>query len=296
VGIRPLRQHYAGKGVAPLPTTRAVDLDPGLEPWRRHRARLLDELAALTPEEWEQPTRCEAWNVREVVGHLVVVDGWWTTTLTNARDRATPTTYLDGFDPSSSTDDMVAATTTLPVAELLARHRDATDALLAVAAPFDDADWDARNESPLGHLPARFSLGHAWWDSWLHEHDILEPLGRAPEVTADELLAMTWFSLWFAGLQGGIVDDPDAVGPGPDAPIRACLAFTDLPDVALHLEVGTLADGVHVARCAPDHAPIAAGRARTLVDGMSGRAPLAPVLDALPADVGGQVARAALVF
>jgi len=296
VGIRPLRQYYAGEGVPPLATTVDPRLGLPLDAWRRHRARLTDGLAGLAPAEWDHPTRCEDWTVREVVGHLVVVDGWWPVTLATARARATPTTYLSGFDPSSSTDEMVAATTTVPVAGLLDRHRAASAAFVELVTAFTDDDWDARNESPLGHLPARCSLAHAFWDSWLHEHDIFAALGRAPDVTGDELVATTWFTLWFAGLQGGVVADPLAVGPGPDAPIRACLAFADLPGRPLHLDVGSLADGVHVGVCAPDHAPVPAGRALALVEGMSGRAPLAPVLDALPPDVAAQVARAALVF
>ena len=46
-----------------------------------------------------------------------------------------------------------------------------------------------------------------------------------------------------------------------------CLAFSDLPGTPLHLSVGTLADGVAVTRCGPDHTPVAAGRAVDLVGG-----------------------------
>ena len=87
-----------------------------------------------------------------------------------------------------------------------------------------------------------------------------------------------------AGLQGGLVDDPDAVGPGPDAPIDACLAFSDLPDAPLHLSVGTLGDGIAVTRCAPDHTPVAAGRAVDLVEGLTGRQDPVTATAALPAD------------
>jgi uncharacterized protein (TIGR03083 family) len=296
MGTRPLRQYYVRDGEAPLP----VVVDPGfglvIEPWRRHRARFLDELRALDDADWGRATRCEDWSVREVIGHLVVVDGYFPLPLTAARDRTPPTTYLAGFDPSSSTDDLVAATTSMSVGELLDQYVAVTDAMVTLVDSFAPADWDVRCESPLGHLPARFVLGHAFWDSWLHEYDILTQLDRAPAFVDDELLGATWFSLWFAGLQGGIVDDPDPVGPGPEAPIECCLRFSDLPDRALHVAVGTPADGVRVMACGPDHRPVDAGRAVDVVEGLAGRAPVTPAVDALPEDLAAQLQRAALVF
>lgn len=296
MGTRPLRQYYATAADAPLPTS----VDPGfglvIEPWRRHRARFLDELRALDDADWAHATRCEDWSVREVVGHLVVVDGWFPVTLTGARDGTPPMTLLAGFDPSSSTDDLVAATTTMSIPELLDAYVAATDAMLALVDSFAPDAWDARCESPLGHLPARFVLGHAFWDSWLHEYDILTALGRAPAIVEEELVAVTWFSLWFAGLQGGLVDDHAAVGPGPDAPIEVCLRFTDLPTSSFHVTIGTLADGVRIGACSPDHRPVDAGRAVDLVEGLAGRAPLDAAIAAVPPAVADQLARATLVF
>jgi hypothetical protein len=226
----------------------------------------------------------------------VVVDGFWPITLTGARDGAPPTTFLTGFDPSSSTDDMVAATTSTSIPELLDQYVAVTDAMVALVDSFTPEAWDAMCESPLGHLPARFILGHAFWDSWLHEYDIFTALDRAPSIEADELLAATWFSLWFAGLQGGVVADPDAVGPGPDAPIEACLDFSDLGDRAIHLSVGTPADGVRVSWCASDHDPVAAGRALDVVEGLTGRQATDAATAALPSEVAAQVRRASLIF
>lgn len=37
----------------------------------KHRLRLVSILEDLTDEQWDQPTLCEGWRVREVVGHLL---------------------------------------------------------------------------------------------------------------------------------------------------------------------------------------------------------------------------------
>jgi uncharacterized protein (TIGR03083 family) len=292
MAMRPLRQYYATADRAPLPV--ADGPDELVAPWRAHRERFLTAVRALDASDWDHGTRCSEWSVRDVVAHLVTVDGFWPLVLATARDGAAPTTYLAGFDPSRSPDEFVQATTAgVSTAELVERHVDALDALEAVVASLDAAAWNRRCESPLGHLPAQLILAHGYWDSWLHEFDIFAPLGRAPAVDHDDLVVVTWFSLVFAALQGGLVDDPDAVGPGPASPIEACLAFSDLPGQGFHFTVGTIADGVGVGPCGPDHAPGEHGRALDLVEGLTGRRPTDEAIAALPRDVAAQVRRAA---
>ncbi len=63
---------------APVP---AVDLDGDLaavadhDAWMGHARtayrRLVDDIAALGPDDWAQPTPCEGWTVRDLVGHLL---------------------------------------------------------------------------------------------------------------------------------------------------------------------------------------------------------------------------------
>jgi hypothetical protein len=292
MATRPLRQYYATDD-GPLPVVFDVGLDPLVTPWLAHRERFLGAVRTFGPDDWDGATRCDSWSAREVVAHLVTVDGFWPVAMAPARDGGQPSTFLAGFDPSSSPDQFVQATTaTTTDAELLERHVAALDDLHTFVAALDDEQWDRRCESPLGHLPARAILAHGYWDSWLHEFDVLDPRGDAPATESDDLVAATAFSLLFAGLQGGLVDDPDAVGPGPDRPIDACLAFSDLPGRAFHLSVGALADGVRVLPCPPDHAPVDAGRALDLVEGLAGRRPTDVAVAALPAEVAAQVMRA----
>ena len=41
----------------------------------RERAELADLLESLSAEEWNAPTLCSAWSVRDLVAHLVSYDG-----------------------------------------------------------------------------------------------------------------------------------------------------------------------------------------------------------------------------
>ena len=287
MGSRQLRQYYD-----PVTLVVADDLGPAVEPWLRHRRRLLASLEDLTDEQWRGGTRCVDWDVHGVISHLVNVDGFWVLSLSAAQAGQAPTKYLTGFDPSSSTDGLVDAMRGLSPSELLEQFRTGTDALVAVVESFTPDDWRAVGESPLGHIPARFLLGHALWDSWLHERDIFEPLGMSPPVEADELFIATWFTLFFSGLQGGLLDDAAAVGPGPAVPIDVTLAFEELAEAALTLHIDS---GIQLGR-ANGAVPVPAGSAVNLVECMTGRRPLELLNPALPADVVAQLERAASVL
>ena len=287
MGPRPLRQYYD-----PVTLAVADDLGPAVEPWLRHRRRLLASLEDLTDEQWHAPTRCVDWDVHGVISHLVNVDGFWVLSLSAAQAGQAPTKYLTGFDPSSSTDGLVDAMRGLSPSELLEQFRTGTDALVAVVESFTPGDWQAVGESPLGHIPARFLLGHALWDSWLHERDIFEPLGAEPPVETDELFIATWFTLFFSSLQGGFLHDAAPVGPGPEALIDVTLAFEELADGALTLHIDS---GLELGR-ANGAAPVPAGSAVNLVECMTGRRPLELLNPALPADVAAQFERAAGVL
>jgi uncharacterized protein (TIGR03083 family) len=292
VGQRAVRHYYERDGDRPPTITIDPDFEIAFEPWSVHRARFESELRHLDPADWDRPTRCTEWSVREVVGHLVVVDGFWAFTLGNARDGVPPLTMLEGFDPSSSTDDLVKATLTTPVSELLDQFSAAAATTTELLSSFTKEQWRNRTESPLGHLPPPILLGHMLWDSWLHERDILEPMNAAPTSPAEELLAVTWFSLCFSGLQGGLLGDPNPAGPGPDAVIDATLAFDDLPDTALRVRID---DGIEIVAADPQDA-IPVGSAAAFVDAFGGRRSTDEFGDVLPADLFAQLTRARLAL
>ncbi len=52
-----------------------------------------------------------------------------------------------------------------------------------------DDDWTELAEAPPGHLSISAVAHHALWDSWVHERDILLPLGILPDEEADEVAA-----------------------------------------------------------------------------------------------------------
>jgi uncharacterized protein (TIGR03083 family) len=285
VGTRPLRQYYE-----PVTVELDGELRAQVEPWVRHRRRLVDALGALDDAQWEETTRCTAWDARGVIGHLVVVDQFWMTTMGSAQRGDAPTRFIEGFDPSTGTDALVAPLLDQSPAVALEQLAAGTDAFVALVESIDGDEWDRLGEAPFGHMPAHLLLAHAHWDSWLHERDILEPLGLAGPVEPDDLRNATVYTFVVGGLQGGLLGDATPNGPGPDRPVDASVTFDDLP-LALHVRYD---DAVHISVADAERAT-AAGDALTMVESLAGRGPARPV-GVLPADLDAQLTRAVQIL
>lgn len=158
------------------------------EPLLRQRRRLLDLLGSLGPGEWVAPSRCEGWRVQDVVAHLTSTDGYWALSIASGL-AGEPTRILQGFDPKATPAALVDAVRDTPAQEALDRFAEATGALCAAVEALDEAGWSAIGESPAGHVTVSALAHHALWDAWVHERDVLVPLGRTPAEEPDEILA-----------------------------------------------------------------------------------------------------------
>lgn len=228
MGARPLQQHY-DQVERYLVDDRLGD---GIEPWRRHRARLLATLGTFDEEQWLVPTHCTDWNARDIVSHLISVDQFFVVSLLGAQ-AGTPTKMLPGFDPTAIPELLVAPMRAKSSAELLDELAAGQEAYIQTVDAMAPEDWAKWGESPFGFVPARIVFAHAFWDSWVHERDILVPLGQAPAIDPDEVFAAAWFSLFFGCAQGGQVGVED----GPDAPITAEVVFAEAPERAVRVRV-----------------------------------------------------------
>lgn len=169
-----------------------IDLDeaPGavLVPLARQRRRFVDALRALDGDQLAAaPTRCEGWTPRDVVSHLDTADGFWAWSAT-AGLAGEPTQVLAGFDPVASPAQMAAADGRTG-AEVVEAWAGTVERLIGALEGADDAGWQRLAEGPPGHLTVTALAHHALWDGWIHERDVLLPLGEQPPVEPDEVVA-----------------------------------------------------------------------------------------------------------
>ncbi len=160
-----------------LRTEGGCDLDAGhlLEVFGEQRRRFVAVLREFGPGEWAAPTRCAGWSAHDVVRHLC--DG----TPAIAADVDDRTFDLAaGFDPRTTPRRWMAASADEPPGATLDRLEAMTED--ALTAAHDRVARGRRFEIPLPYgRKADWTVLtlHIFWDSWIHERDVL--LARGAE-------------------------------------------------------------------------------------------------------------------
>ncbi|HEX7134907.1 MAG TPA: maleylpyruvate isomerase N-terminal domain-containing protein [Iamia sp.] len=231
----------------------------------QQRRRLAATLAGLADEQWTAPSRCDAWAGRDVVAHLVDVDRFWAFSIGAGR-AGEPSRFLATFDPVASPPALVEAHADAAPAELLATFRSGIDGLAAALDGLDAEGWDTLAEAPPGHIPLRGLVLHALWDGWVHERDIVLPLGLEPVEEPDEVTGC----LLYAAALG-----PAFAACGGSERTGTLVVEATEPDTRVVLSLGSsVAASLGRDAPAPPDSVVLRGDAVALVEALSLRAPL----------------------
>lgn len=206
-----------------------LDGDPAAvaEPLIRQRRRFIEFVEALTDDQWSSPSRCEGWSASDVAVHLGSTNAYWEFSIRSGVAGA-PSEVMARFDPVASPARLVSDSR-LTSDEIISGFASSTDSLAALVEGLGADDWNALAEAPPGHITVSAVAHHALWDSWIHERDILVPLGLASEVHADEVISSLRY---VAGLTPALALNGGAIGSaGFD------VDGTD-PDIGFHVEIG----------------------------------------------------------
>jgi uncharacterized protein (TIGR03083 family) len=233
-----------------------------LMPAVRQRRRLAATLASFDEAQWSHQSRCDGWSTRDVIVHLHSTNTFWAFAIGTGL-RGEPTQFLATFDPVASPAQLVNASPLVSTSDVLAEFTASTEALATLLESLDSKGWTALAEAPPGHISVSAVAHHALWDSWVHERDILIPLGSAPTVEADEVEACLRYVA--------------ALGPAfaiNNGQRRIGVLAVDVadPDVCFTVRVGERAD-VHAGVEAGADLTLT-GDAVELLEALSVRAPL----------------------
>jgi uncharacterized protein (TIGR03083 family) len=234
-------------------------VDDQAVPVTRQRRRMEAILGEFGDDEWAAPSRCEGWSNQDVIAHLVTVNQFWETSV-RAGLAGEPTRILATFDPAAHPPLLIAPLAELSGKEVLEQFSSSNDGFLDAIAGLDAAQWSTAAEAPPGHISIRLLCAHALWDAWIHERDIVLPLGRAQALEDDELASCVRYAA--------------AIGPvltlGTNA-FRGNLAVDARnPDATFTITVGSTVE----LRSGVADGPCLRGDTAELVDALSVRTPL----------------------
>ena len=248
------------------PVVATMDDGPAsqLLPVTRQRHRFQAMLAGLTDEQWQHPSRCDGWAVRDVVAHLITVNGFWTASVA-AGVAGEPTRVLAEFDPAATPPAFVDSMSSLSSQAVFDQFVSTNAAFLDALAGLTTREWSLPAESPAGHVPIRLVAQHALWDSWIHERDVALPLGITPGVEPDEVTSCLRYS--------AAIGPALAIGFGRAEVGVLAVEATD-PTIHFVLDVG---DSVAVRSKTPDEGvPCLRGDAVELTEALSLRTSMIP--------------------
>jgi len=233
-------------------------------PLLRQRERLAGVLHGLDASQWAAPSRCQGWTVQDVITHLVGTNQFWAISIAAGRQGA-PTQYLATFDPVATPEHMVDAVRDQSAVDILAGFVESNTAIADALAGTSDAEWLAPAEAPPGHVPLCALVAHALWDSWIHERDVVVPLGLEPVAEPDELALCLKYA---AALSPMFLASLGSTRTG------ALIVDAVDPDVGFVVDIGSTV--VVRSGASPVEAARLTGDAAELIEGLSFRRSLAP--------------------
>jgi uncharacterized protein (TIGR03083 family) len=205
--------------VAPLPTD--AGFDELFAAWRSASADFLDLVTPLSQAEWDAPTALPGWSVGDIVAHI----GWLEGMLMGEYDAPHEPDW--SALPHAQSD--FGRITEVPVDLRRSWAREAVlielaDRVARRTVELDEGPHEAAAEvmGPFGPAPLALVLRMRTLDTWVHEQDIRDALGRpghldtpGAQATAAQLLpglGKVWAKL--AGAEPGQVLDVRITGPG----------------------------------------------------------------------------------
>jgi uncharacterized protein (TIGR03083 family) len=193
-------------GTLLLRTAGACDLNPArlLEVFAAQRRRFAAVLQGFGPDDWAAPTRCAEWSAHDVVRHLCDCNALGAGA--GPDDRTLDLTA--GFDPRTTPRGWLAASASESPDATLSRFVATTEELLAVLRARLAEGRRFEVQLPFGPMDWTVFVLHGFWDSWLHERDVLLPRGADHPTDGDATGYAAAYGVFIAAAVASMFGDP----------------------------------------------------------------------------------------
>jgi uncharacterized protein (TIGR03083 family) len=152
-------------------------------------------VAGLAPDEWDLPTACPGWSVKDTIVHVMGTEAM-------LLGRPTPEVALPADLPHVRNDlgrvneQWVESYRGRSTVDVVADLREVIAERRTALAGMDQADFDAESFTPAGPDSYGRFMRIRVMDMWMHEQDVRQAVcrpghedGRAPEAALDEMTA-----------------------------------------------------------------------------------------------------------
>lgn len=172
----------------------------------------LSLLRELDDADWERPTPCSEWNVRELVAHIDGGQGLFE----GFPQPQPPADWSNPHPPgtvAAATSEMVGARSNWTTAEILDELERATRAQVTRLRGLDDNGWKAPSKGPPGIKTVYDLARNRLLDGYIHLFDLRVALSRPlgleeePMAFAESFAQAIDFTPWGAVKRAGLGDD-----------------------------------------------------------------------------------------
>lgn len=130
----------------------------------------------LVPEQWELPTDCPGWSVRDQVSHLISIERSMLGDPSPPPLAVSPPHVKNPMGEINET--WIEQRRGVPGPEVLAEFEETAARRLEVLRTLAPEEFDVVGWSPIGDVPYRTFMTVRVFDSWAHEQDVRFAVGR----------------------------------------------------------------------------------------------------------------------
>jgi uncharacterized protein (TIGR03084 family) len=181
-------------------------MDPVVDALAAQQGELNSILSGLSEDRWRAPTRCEGWDVSDVVTHLAQTDELAIASADGQYSEYLSQLSRDLGEGSGNVDEgaarMVESERGVPVSELFNRWNSASTRLVGV---LDAMNLSTRVQWVAGELSARTLSTTRLSETWIHSGDVAEAVGVELQQTdrLRHIARLAWRTLPYAFTSSG---------------------------------------------------------------------------------------------
>jgi uncharacterized protein (TIGR03083 family) len=168
------------------------------------RQRFGSAVRGFGPRDWAGPTRCPAWSAHAVLRHLcdLAAAGLHMGPGDSRLD------FAGGFDPRTSPDQWMAASAGESPEATLDRYTATNAQLLALVSERLREGQVFDVQMPYGPMDWTVLMLHGFWDSWIHERDVLLARGDEHPTDADATAYAIGYGVFLSAAVASMFGDP----------------------------------------------------------------------------------------